>query len=782
VAELYQVHLFVSVSNALLTLAPIPKHPLNADRLHRILSIQSMPIRDAWWSTFLHREWHRHRAVDRLVEWAWGDSTRSRPSDEVVILAGTAIAWFLTSSNRFLRDRATKAMVKLYDNKLPILVRLLERFWDVDDPYVLERLMAVGYGCAMRCSDSAGLADLAEHVAQHVFCSDNLLPQLLTRDYASGIVASAKAKGVILKDAFPESIPPYQSKWPAIKIPSARAVEKWGKWHSDSNEEERARHEIYSSLISRHSDFSRYVVGDLAEWTSIRIGSTPPKSPKQLYDEFQNDLSPRRRAKFESMKTVFENVRLLLRLELQERKKILNVDLSDEQLHEAKSQAEDDFLRSIAGDRAKARVYKNVMRQYLEGSKTSVREYSLDAEVARRWMLQRVIDYGWNAERFARFDRYIDHRGRSSRKAERIGKKYQWIAFHELLARLADNFSLRKDRYSFGGTKLFSGVWEIGYGNMRDIDPSVTIRSTHENRMDAAESWWSPVSYTTWGRAISDSQWLRKTDDLPTISEMLRVQNPDDGSDWLVLETKVGWKERARPGRRDYDLAHRDLYLTINSYLVRKADAASFFKWRKGQRFITGPMLESSNVYSVALGEFYWSPAYQAWAQEANVGWTRGDSGRVPYLIMPTSLTFSHQAGGYDCSVDNPFSIILPAPELFQGLDLNFSMEEGRFNDAKEALLAFDPSVHEEGPGALLIRAAPLMHYLSEKGLELIWTIVGEKQVIGGQHGPNELGWLEIDGVFKLTTNGIEGDIRAEHRMSSRVRKSPSRTAESNSP
>src|SRR5262245_30340146 len=104
------------------------------------------------------------------------------PSDEEVLLAGTAIAWFLTTSNRFLRDRATKALIRLFDNKLSLLGRLLEQFRGVDDPYVTERLMAVAYGCAMRSTRPAGLAELAAEVSAQVFGNDLPIPQILTRD------------------------------------------------------------------------------------------------------------------------------------------------------------------------------------------------------------------------------------------------------------------------------------------------------------------------------------------------------------------------------------------------------------------------------------------------------------------------------------------------------------------------------------------------------------------------------------------------------------------------
>lgn len=42
---------------------------------------------------------------------------------------------------------------------------------------------------------------------------------------------------------------------------------------------------------------------------------------------------------------------------------------------------------------------------------------------------------------------------------ERIGKKYQWLALHELLARVADNFE--KLEYSWSDNVVeYEGTWE----------------------------------------------------------------------------------------------------------------------------------------------------------------------------------------------------------------------------------------------------------------------------------------------------------------------------------
>ena len=84
------------------------------------------------------------------------------------------------------------------------------------------------------------------------------------------------------------------------------------------------------------------------------------------------------------------------------------------------------------------------------------------------YALQRVIQYGWTAKRFGEFDHTVHlwkNMGREAHKAERIGKKYQWIAYHELLARLSDNFYMRRDRFANMTLREYTGPWDIGYSS-----------------------------------------------------------------------------------------------------------------------------------------------------------------------------------------------------------------------------------------------------------------------------------------------------------------------------
>ncbi len=88
---------------------------------------------------------------------------------------------------------------------------------------------------------------------------------------------------------------------------------------------------------------------------------------------------------------------------------------------------------------------------------------TFDLSIAQCWIFNRVVELGWTPALFAEFDgevnrRYFDWR---SDKAERIGKKYQWIAYYEFLARVADIFQYIGDRWDASDTK-YAGPWQVG--------------------------------------------------------------------------------------------------------------------------------------------------------------------------------------------------------------------------------------------------------------------------------------------------------------------------------
>ena len=142
------------ILGALLTLAALPEHPLNARFLDARLRQDEMPERDAWWSLYLHHTTSGGAPAERLRDWALAVSPKMQLDDGLVDLCAMTLAWMLTTSNRTVRNGTTRALVNLLTGRFEATARLVEGFSDVDDPYVVERVFAVAYGVATRSHDA----------------------------------------------------------------------------------------------------------------------------------------------------------------------------------------------------------------------------------------------------------------------------------------------------------------------------------------------------------------------------------------------------------------------------------------------------------------------------------------------------------------------------------------------------------------------------------------------------------------------------------------------------
>jgi hypothetical protein len=70
------------------------------------------------------------------------------------------------------------------------------------------------------------------------------------------------------------------------------------------------------------------------------------------------------------------------------------------------------------------------------------------------------------------------------------------------------------------------------------------------------------------------------------------------------------------------------------------------------------------------------------------------------------------EASGFDCSIDESYTLRLPTSELVAGLRLGWSGNGADYLDAAGQLAAFDPTTHTNGPNALLLREDLLKEFL----------------------------------------------------------------------
>ncbi|MYI36467.1 MAG: NACHT domain-containing protein, partial [Acidimicrobiaceae bacterium] len=274
--------------DSLVTCATIPKHPVGAESFDDRLRQLPMPDRDAVWSTYLHYAYDEDGPVDRLLDWAESlHPTDANIDPESARACAVVLAWFLTASNRFVRDRATKCLVALLHENCDLATELVRRFHDVDDPYVVERVIAAAYGIAMRSADAQGLGSLATVVYENVFAASNPPVHFLTRDYARGVIERALYLGSPIDIDRSKIEPPYPSAWP--DIPDDAELERIDPRETGTTGTEYARSLIRTSVM--HWDFSRYIIGtnstDVSHtWLSVPLDEPRWKSCDEQLEDF----------------------------------------------------------------------------------------------------------------------------------------------------------------------------------------------------------------------------------------------------------------------------------------------------------------------------------------------------------------------------------------------------------------------------------------------------------------------------------------------------------------
>ena len=746
--------------DALFIVAPNPEHPYNSKFLHKNLFLKSMPDRDRDWSILVSSSYGEKGAIDRLLQWAWSNEDKKYLSDDSVFLSSISICWLFTSSNRFLRDAATKALVCLLTPRLQIVRKLISLFQKVNDPYVLERVLAVAYGCVLRSTDNTAVSEIAEEAYKAVFVGETIVPNMVIRDYARGVIEKAVSIGASLSFDITTARPPYKSSLPS-KIPTKAELEKYSQYSKEMPDAEWSRVHIYSSIIGQE-DFARYVIGSdhRAKWLNRRVGQPHILTTEEKYEQFVSTLTANEKKAFDLFEKSLRSSNVISFVDI-EGKNVLTLGAEGDKSKEKGIPTEAIARKKLYSclSKEKKEVFNSDIYNFTKNRYKYCNELDLDIKPMQRWLFQRVLDLGWTVERFGTYDRNLNRHSndyRTSHKAERIGKKYQWIAYYEMLAFMTDNYELRGNNISDKMEPYF-GAWQLSHA--RNIDPSITTQSTKQSEDgEISKAWWVPLVYNNLEIAIDNLPWIKDTADLPDPKVLMEVKNPKDGSVWLVLDAFVKWRAPAPVGEDYYRTKRKQLWYSAESYLIKESDMKKFMAWAKSQNYWGRWMPEAKSQSDLFLGEYYWSPAYNYFNSSyyGMPGWTTGEMGeRVPAPILPSIEKYSCPGGGYDCSVQESININLPTKLIVDGMQLSWNGCEGKFFDLAGELIAFDPSISEVGPRSLLIRKDAFCAFLKKNGYSMFWTLLGQKQVLSDS--PDWQGDLEISGTYRLDDVKITG-------------------------
>ena len=234
-------------------------NPLNADMLHDILTSYDLPQRDYLWTIYINGLLNREddRLIHLIELYEKGEEIGLSKDKQLELLL-VLFSWLLSSSNRWLRDHVSKAMVEILKRNLQLCVLLLKKHEKTNDPYVLQRLYGIVFGAL--CTSDNGNEDtdkeLAEYVYSYVFDQEMVYPDILLRDYARMTIElflhrNLSYTGVIIHEKI---IPPYRS----VEIPDI-AEQKYEIKDYENGISQIIHSMRFDGMGTMYGDFGRYV-------------------------------------------------------------------------------------------------------------------------------------------------------------------------------------------------------------------------------------------------------------------------------------------------------------------------------------------------------------------------------------------------------------------------------------------------------------------------------------------------------------------------------------------
>jgi hypothetical protein len=239
--------------------------PIDAFWFHETFLHWRQASRDSFWCPYLHLNYEDRGQVYRLIHAAFSIDANDVP-EAVRERWATLFLWFCAASDQRVRDFATKALVTVTEPQPVLWARLVGRFTDVNDDYVVERCLASAYGSLLRTQDPDAIRRTATVVYDSVFAAAGgggfRFQNAQIRDHGRCILELAEHHGCLPDGvARRQYLPPYRSDWPlAIKSPA-----ELGEFKGDSARAPR----LYASCFD--DDFFTYTLGRLGSYLEGKI-------------------------------------------------------------------------------------------------------------------------------------------------------------------------------------------------------------------------------------------------------------------------------------------------------------------------------------------------------------------------------------------------------------------------------------------------------------------------------------------------------------------------------
>lgn len=389
-------------------------------------------------------------------------------------------------------------------------------------------------------------------------------------------------------------------------------------------------------------------------------------------------------------------------------------------------------------------------------------------------------DLGYDEKLFGTYDKSIGRYGYSRHsvaKVERIGKKYQWIAMYNILARVSDHCTMIA---RFGSEKerlQFEGAWEPF---VRDFDPTLNEYFVYCADAPVFESVQQHMEDAERKNIVirPEEGWLNIEDEFFDYMKKDLMLEGSDGEKWIVLN------KYSDIGRSNLATNKLMKWFWLYGYFVTEEQLRILQKTtEKNISLLNSDITWIPETYSIFHREFPWAPSCEAinqWAWkevEVKTGERKtvtktwevpvfsnieellerdiiedSDKDEVPEGVSKLTITLKTQTitreedvtenigkilsaavdlrweEEYDCSKKETITCRVPCAEIINELKLSQQQYDGCFYDSSGDLIVFDSSLTNQKAG-LIIRKDYLDDFLNKMNMRLVWIVQGAKEI-----------------------------------------------------
>lgn len=375
---------------------------------------------------------------------------------------------------------------------------------------------------------------------------------------------------------------------------------------------------------------------------------------------------------------------------------------------------------------------------------SEVEDYGFSKKEIGGIIMQNILNSGYD-DNLEKYDQMIDYKYGSLRSrdssVERIGKKYQKIFLYRCMGRLYDNYEY-KSRYSYAEGN-YTLIGEQGT-SFREIDLTALPYEAEKDAFRAKQIYYPFSRY----RDFSDEKWFHKKD-VTQYFESLFLQKYNSDK-YMILQGYFHDREKNSP-------KYREVWAQKRSYFFGKKYKQNFLDWLKGKDFEGRWMPEGTNhLYEVSIGEYPWSEYITQYLREMQEEQSFRGNSPAPCHIIPTVNDYNNEKDSEFCPSSIAGKFMFPCKDLFEVLDLKWDGKNGFCAKEKPAVY-----LSEGADSALYIDKDLLMDYLERSGQEIVWTVLGEKQKIGG------MGFRDFPGrsEFSYSYYWDNGQIKRNHEV-----------------